>query len=168
MLILAPASSTRISQEFFDNECDSRAMRSTWSSASTQISSPSKVRWRVVSARTSDDSLIDCREDRLRFIRQLMRLEHRRQPRAASDLIVDFFDDHFEVGDFVLCDLVLRDITEIDTSLFSDIVLVALLAVTFPARRRLHSRTRLFNRIHRELADRHGDEEASLMLDSLQ
>jgi hypothetical protein len=97
-----------------------------------------------------------------------MRLEHHRQPRAASDLIVDFFDDHFDVGDFVLCDLVLRDITEIDPGLFSDIVLVALMVVTFPARRKLHSRTGLFNHIHRELVDRHGEEEASLMLDSLQ
>lgn len=127
-----------------------------------------QIRWRVRSARTSDDELTDCPQKRNEFLRQLKRLERRRESRSASDLIVDFFDDHFDRGDFALCDHVLRDIADIDLSLFSDIVLVAILAVTFPARRKLNSRTSLYKLIHRELVDRYGEEEASLMLDSLQ
>jgi hypothetical protein len=89
------------------------------------------------------------------------------KPRAASDLIVDFFDNHFDQGQFVICDEALCRINSRSLELFSDTVLVALLAVTAPARERLPSRTDFSNRVSELMVARHGEHEAAAILDSL-
>ena len=142
-----------------------------WESVSTEAFSFLPVRRHFRSARTADESrgwLDETDQRELNgFVHQLLRLVRDKKPRAASDLIVDFFDNHFDQGQFVICDEALCRINSRSLELFSDTVLVALLAVTAPARERLPSRTDFSNRVSELMVDRHGEHEAAAILDSL-
>jgi len=77
-----------------------------WESVSTEAFSFLPVRRHFRSARTADESrgwLDETDQRELNgFVHQLLRLVRDKKPRAASDLIVDFFDNHFDQGQIVI------------------------------------------------------------------
>jgi hypothetical protein len=100
------------------------------------------------------------------FSNRLMRLQREHRNRAASDLVVDFFDDNFECGRFELCNRALERLFG-HLELLSDTVLVAVLGVTTLVRERLPARATVVREAARLLGARHGEAEAMLILESL-
>lgn len=95
---------------------------------------------------------------------QLYKLQREGKPLAAGDRVFDFFEESFEGGaqDISVCDLAIR---EVDVTRLSDTVLVAILAVTAPARDYLPSRPGFLNRVRAQLAITNPDE-ANLVAES--
>lgn len=104
--------------------------------------------------------------DVVRFVLRFLRLTREGKSRAASDLAFDFFEDGFEAEQFRDCDLALKFIDNVQFAGLSDTVLVALLAVTYPARERLKSRAELLIHIHRHLVETNGRNEADYIANS--
>jgi hypothetical protein len=93
---------------------------------------------------------------------RLHQLEREGKQFAAGDLVFDFFEEWFELGETGLsvCDSVLESL---QADRLSDTVLVAILAVTLPARSGLPSRPVFLNRVHDRLKNTNGTEEADLI-----
>ncbi|HBH50875.1 MAG TPA: hypothetical protein DDY91_03180 [Planctomycetaceae bacterium] len=164
-------SSTKMSETPLPWAETASAVGVSWNSVSTEAFPFVPVRRHFRSARTADETRGWLDEtDQLElasFTHQLLRLVRDNKPRAASDLIVDFFDDRFDQGRFALCDEALFRLSTRSLKPFSDTVLVALLAVTYPARERIPSRIDFSNRVSELMVDRHGEHEAAAILDSL-
>ncbi len=105
-------------------------------------------------------------EDVARFVGQYLQLARLGKPRAASDLVFDFFDDRFEAEEWADCELAIQLINNVKFYDLSDTVLVAVLAATYPARKRLASRSVLVDHIHSYLVSTNGRDEADFIANS--
>ncbi|MGL6074335.1 MAG: hypothetical protein ACRC8S_09255 [Fimbriiglobus sp.] len=101
-----------------------------------------------------------------RFFSSMMRLARAQKPRAASDLVFEFFDTRFEEGDILTCDLALQIINNVKFELLSDTILVAILAATYPIRLQLESRNALTELIRKHLTITNGAEETDFIINS--
>ena len=104
--------------------------------------------------------------DVARFVGQYLQLARTGKPRAASDLVFDFFDDRFEAGELGDCELAIQLINNVKFSDLSDTVLVAVLAATYPARKELYSRPVLVEHIRTYLTEVNGRDEADFIANS--
>jgi hypothetical protein len=96
------------------------------------------------------------------LITQLQQLQREGKPYAAGDLVFDFFEKRFEQGgqELQVCDSVLESLRP---DRLSDTVLVAILAVTLPARDKLPSRPAFLRQVRDRLTIIHGPEEADII-----
>jgi hypothetical protein len=96
------------------------------------------------------------------FTARLHQLEREGKHYAAGDLVFDFFEDWFELREpgLSVCEEVLESL-ELDR--LSDTVVVAILAVTQPARSGLPSRPVFLKRARERLIITNGPEEAALI-----
>jgi hypothetical protein len=113
---------------------------------------------------TATDHLNDSLKPIAPFVDEVVRLARAGKPRRASDLAFDFFESRFSAGRFAESRAALRAFDRARFSGLTDTVLVALLAVTRPAKTNLRSaRPGFVNRVRDYLTETNGPTEAELV-----